>query len=361
MVFWDGRKRAFGLLALLAVAMLVNSVSAQDGLGQLINMEQWRDIAVAVLLVTLTITTVSYMIAYAFGIEELKKWAKKEYMQILATVLLLGFLVVGMDVAWMVVEGVTRTMAKESFMEKMMTEGGWPGLVGEPFAISTIYIQNVINCEKKAYGRLYLASALLEPIQRHSIDVAGAGEAMSGWYLTGIVNMIHTMGNNLTFGIIAHYFQIELLKFTKVAMLTVFLPVGLILRTFPLTRGAGGLLIAIAIGFFFVFPVSYIVVLAGIDYNSFCEITEEDIPEELKQATCYTSPSDIVFQKSQAHAALGWIDRFVMRLQNTFIIIVLGIYSMVYAFIITLTFIRATSLFFGSDLAEIGRGLIKLI
>ena len=372
MMFWDNGRRTLVFFAFLSILLAVNTVSAQGDVGTIIqnanttfndmmNSSMWLPIAFAVLLVTFMLTTIIYVIGYGFNAEEMKRWAKMEYMQIVATLLLLAFIVVGMAVGWAVLAGVTQKMVEISFMKGMMTTGGWSDLTGEPFAVSEIYIRNVINCEKKAYGALYTAAFFLEPLEKHSMDVAGAGDPVHGWYLTGLINLIHSAQTNLTYGLIMGYFQIELLRFIEVAMLTVFLPLGLILRTFPVTRGTGGLFIAVALGFFFVFPISYIVTLASIDYSSFCKVAETDIPNELKETSCYTSPSDITFQKGQESAVVAWTDNLVMKLHNTLFIILVGAFSMLYALIITITFIRATSYVFGSDLAEIGRGLLKLI
>lgn len=391
MMFWDKRMGIIALFALLAVAAVASAASIQPGTGtssasgtgniqRLIDNANktfsdalyggnadWLRIAFAVLLITFMLTTVVYVIGYGFNLEEAKRWAKMEYMQIVATLLLFGFIVVGMAVGWVVINEVIsgpQGLAQISFLKEINTQmqkEGWDKLAGDPFAVSELYIRNVVNCEKKAYARLYAAGMFLEPLEKHSIEIAGAGDPVHGWYLTGIINLIHSAQTNLTYGLMMGYFQIELLRFIEVSMLMVFLPAGLVLRTFPITRGAGGLLIAIALGFFFVFPVSYIITLAGADYGSFCKVADTAIPDELKETSCYTSPADITFQKGQENKAVGWANNLVSELHNTLFIILIGVFSMLYALIITVTFVRATSYVFGSDLAEIGRGLIKLI
>ena len=54
-----------------------------------------------------------------------------------------------------------------------------------------------------------------------------------------------------------------LLEIGKDYVFSIFLPIGLILRTFKFTRGAGGLLLAVGVAFYFVFPIA-IVFLHGI-------------------------------------------------------------------------------------------------
>jgi hypothetical protein len=52
--------------------------------------------------------------------------------------------------------------------------------------------------------------------------------------------------------------QYVLAEYLQKNMLSVFLPIGLLLRILPFTRGIGGLFIALSVGFFFIFPTFFI-------------------------------------------------------------------------------------------------------
>jgi hypothetical protein len=62
----------------------------------------------------------------------------------------------------------------------------------------------------------------------------------------------------LTFAIIGIYTQSALLGVISIVAVPFLLPVGLVLRTFYLTRRLGGTMVAIAIGLFAVFPLTYL-------------------------------------------------------------------------------------------------------
>ena len=57
--------------------------------------------------------------------------------------------------------------------------------------------------------------------------------------------------------------QSFLLSYIQINMLHVFLPLGIILRSFKFTRGVGALFIALAIGLYFIFPVIFVLLDPG--------------------------------------------------------------------------------------------------
>lgn len=73
-------------------------------------------------------------------------------------------------------------------------------------------------------------------------------------------------------------------------MLDVFLPVGLLLRCFYLTRGAGALMISIGIGMYFIFPVFFVLLDPG--------FTPSPPPKAVvlpaQQAYCYATMGNTV-------------------------------------------------------------------
>ena len=62
----------------------------------------------------------------------------------------------------------------------------------------------------------------------------------------------------LTFAIMSIYTQSALLEVIAVVAVPLLLPVGIVLRTFYFTRRLGGAIIAIAVGLFTVFPLTYL-------------------------------------------------------------------------------------------------------
>ena len=100
---------------------------------------------------------------------------------------------------------------------------------------------------------LYIAIGTVSTI---SIDIIIISIGLAGLqvFLVPLKGIVDFLVANI-FVIMA---QAALLKFIAIAAVPAILPVGLILRTFYFTRKLGGTLIAIAIGFFAIFPMTYV-------------------------------------------------------------------------------------------------------
>lgn len=79
---------------------------------------------------------------------------------------------------------------------------------------------------------------------------------LSGW--NQIVSGFGPLVYLTAIGMLATYAQRALLTFAGNNMLTLFLPLGLIARAFPLTRRMGGTLIAMALALYFVYPLALV-------------------------------------------------------------------------------------------------------
>jgi hypothetical protein len=80
-------------------------------------------------------------------------------------------------------------------------------------------------------------------------------------------------------------------------MLTVILPVGILLRIFPVFRGIGALFISIAIGFYFIFPIAYILLdptTVRPDASSIVDAPSVELPD-----ACFSSFSGYVSMITQ--------------------------------------------------------------
>ena len=158
------------------------------------------------------------------------------------------------------------------------------------------------------------------------------------------------------------YFILQLSQFT---MLQVFLPIGLALRAFPATRGAGGLVTAFALGFAFVFPICYVLIVAMMP-NAGAVCAQVSVMNAEARAAhsdpCLNTEGAQMQQYYQLKSEQGRVAGVLTFMQESINIFFLQ--SMFYplaALIVTFTFIRQTGSLFGADLAEIGRGLIKII
>ncbi|MEM3373092.1 MAG: hypothetical protein QXF76_02660, partial [Candidatus Anstonellales archaeon] len=148
--------------------------------------------------------------------------------------------------------------------------------------------------------------------------------------------------------------QLQLLTLIDKNALSLLLPLGILLRVLPITRGIGGLMIASAIGFYFIFPLVYYVALQ-IPAGEIIERTT--IPAQV----CYPSFS----------GAISLYESYLSSYSVTFSVIdvaldfiaQLRIFEWIIPFIalsITAIFIRYVSSLLGSDSSELFSMIYKI-
>lgn len=115
--------------------------------------------------------------------------------------------------------------------------------------------------------------------------ISGAGALLKIYQriLNTFITLFAELANFTLGGIKAISLQRALLKFFAVSALMVFLPMGVVLRIFPPTRGAGGVLIAIAFSFFFIFPFTYLIFYLPSGPNSIYGILMRNLNDINKQ------------------------------------------------------------------------------
>ncbi|MBI4399960.1 hypothetical protein HY570_04385 [Candidatus Micrarchaeota archaeon] len=318
--------------------------------------QDWQVIAVISVFITFLLISIAYMLSGLFSLPDMRRWAKAEFIQSLASILIIGFLIImielliskGTAVA-LVVSGESPLIQAAALDEK---------LKGNPFAIANVYIDTVLACSKQYYRWLMFIS-FAEIAQTGSIQAAGF-EFAPGWPLGGLVSSVQMASNNLVFAMIANYFQRNILLFIQDVMLTVFLPAGIILRIFPFTRGAGAVMMAVAIGLYVVYPLSYgLLLLFSGNQTTTCSLDEP--PPEMPRITA-SSPKGLAESVYYAELKRPEHENVMSRIiSNTSLFIVQAFLYPIVAIIIAFTFIRALAEFLGADVAELGRGLIKLI
>ncbi len=93
--------------------------------------------------------------------------------------------------------------------------------------------------------------------------------------LTPLLSQMNFIIEALTFAIIGIYTQSALLNVIAIVAVPLLLPIGIVLRTFYPTRRLGGTMIAIAIGLFVVFPLTYLLdAQITVNYSSSINIAD---------------------------------------------------------------------------------------
>jgi hypothetical protein len=208
-------------------------------------------------------------------------------------------------------------------------------------------------------------------------------EHASGFGVKWVEERIMNAAQSFTFYMYAFYLMVHVFNFVKYYA-GFFFSIGVALRAFPPTRGAGAYVMALSFGLYFVFPLSYITVATLFLPHVGSDLLQMDpavaaggaapggaslytcmLPQAPDISTMDCAPAtpgrafllwDIV--KSSWDIAMDMlsnIDSFGRHL--VFSMCVFPLIS----FTILLTFVLNATGLFGGNIPEIGRGLVKLI
>ena len=391
----------------------------------------WLVITVIMIMGMSGLTTILYMIARSFNLKELERWTKSEFVELFVTAFIvvfmlaigLAFMVLGRVVSYALFNPgvvpssssflvnqptsydpqVSAIVAMENIADALRTDYSVVAL----FAIVLGALGNV-EVDISGWGvNLYTAlvvgggSAVLPVVGIGALFLAGAGllkkvgvggiaerlpfAGSFNWYMLPIVTLasplivyilLSAIPQTFKYGaelianlLFLQYFLIELVRFSGY-IATFMLPTGIAMRAFPGTRGMGAMFISISLGFLFVFPLSYLMLMyvSGITPSQVQESGLETVPgyEELREVadvTCLDVSTigtykDVVFYLYQQGKIDSLLDALSGRLEEYFLVVFAYPAA---ALTITYTFIRSFGMMLGAELGEIGKGLIKLL
>ena len=318
----------------------------------------WAATVLLIGLMVFFIVTLIYMLGTAFQLPHLKSWAKSEYMQVIITFLLTAALIAASAQVWGLMVNSVSTFYKISHPE--MAD---PGLYYEPFSFAQSFINTtLIGCEKNVYMTIYPVNYYYRVASRLTSEGIGNDPA-GAWYTSAYTGFFEYVTGHVQYLLLLHYIQIRFLSIIKYVM-PLLIQIGLVLRVFPHSRGAGGLLMAIGFGFFIIYPISIAMLMTSLPSpsHSFCTGFTPPPLLDMSSVSCVQTPGDLMQVKMDLAASQSATGGLITQLETFLPVFYLqGMFLPLVALIITFTFIRQTGALFGADLAEIGRGLIKLI
>jgi hypothetical protein len=256
----------------------------------------WQLIALILVSISFLFSALAYMLSKLFKSEGLKKFANSEFLAALSTLLLVSLAVIFItfldEIAAKFAVEILRISdpAYAVSLERAIASGQ-----ASIFSYPIYYVEKMINCSEYAW---VLALCIDMPV-----EITSGYEGLLATPGLTIRNMMHEINSTLSYLIFILYLQKHMLIFSAQTMLTLFLPIGIICRAFPLTRGIGNTLIAVAIGFYFVFPLSYYLVLGGFYFpNIQSECSANVIKDPLRSFTAGGCAE--VFAESSIYAIL---------------------------------------------------------
>jgi len=259
----------------------------------------WAGVAARAVLMSAFFVSIAYMLGSFLNNTAIIRWAKSELMQVFASALIIGGLL------WLVGIVTALSASAVSYTGIDCTNTAMEHTeAGEEIALSPCHINVAQQYLQIMYENVFheardllIAGSLLAAIANFNISL----EMLPPPWLTFTVvpfaplNMVYEVialvFDMLTKIMLMLKFQIYFLSFVWRALFPMTLVLGVVLRTFFFSRKLGGLLIAIAMGMYLAYPLTYALsyyVLGGTSLGSYVvkvDVREYEEDEGIKFTT----------------------------------------------------------------------------
>ena len=231
--------------------------------------EGWESMAFLAALCAFFVLLILYMLSYLVNSREMGMLAKQEMVQVFVTIFIIVVLVT--------FNAYTTIAFTDAFAEAF----GETSLGHMEFAMEITQAYSDYQWELLKELTLHMVVPL-GSIASTSATCSIIGTSFTYPGCIGVqvpFSSLMFATNVMLSAMLANNSQLWLLNIADTFLFPVLLPLGLFLRCFQFTRGAGGFFIAIALGFYFVYPFS-IMVTAGMAQS--VDIPEPPIPHNIK-------------------------------------------------------------------------------
>ena len=201
----------------------------------------WVPLMGMLLVMSYLIVALAYMMSQFFRRPDWAVWAKTQLWQTISACILVGILLSLVTTTCLISENIAG---------------------GDPFVIADRYLHNTIwNRMVPAVDNLFRLSFKAQKLSAFTIGLVSCSMGVCWQPFAGAGTLSYnfeTMAALITpFGA-SLLFQKLFLFFARDIAFTIILPIGLILKVFPFTRQAGAFMIAAALAFYAVFPLTYV-------------------------------------------------------------------------------------------------------
>ena len=224
----------------------------------------WIIVAMISVGVAYLVVAITYMAAKSVNNSEFISWANKELFQVTAT-LFIVFIIFGTS---MIEDYVVNSYVDQN-LEVLRSYGYGSNYQGQPAAIAAAeaYLDMV---NRYVEDRIFASTLLYINLQSALTSIQYIKQSFFGGLVTiSLEEVRNTLNKPLSdmYGpILSSLFaawgitvmQTWFLEVVRNFAFTLILPLGIVLRTTPYMRNTGSALIAIAIGFYLVFPLTYL-------------------------------------------------------------------------------------------------------
>ena len=278
----------------------------------------WVPFMALAILISFFIVAIVYMLSQFTRRVDWEFWAKSELYQTIIACILIGGIVV---------------------FASLSCNISWSIAGGDPFNVADKYLQHLLWDEMMPQVQMMFDKSLAATkVAAFSIAVPSctglfcfapfAGYSTVSYMLETLAFLVTPIGASLLF-------QKLFLSFVKETAFVFLLPIGFILKTIPFTREAGAYLMAIAVGFFIVFPLTYL----------FDKVVMDEVKTDpLLSAWCNNDRSGLGWS-----TALIGHGKMCSLYETTGALIPQAVFLPALNFIITVTFIRVLVKVFTHD------------
>lgn len=351
----------------------------------------WAAISLAAAVLSVILASVLIMLGRILELKNLEKTAKSEFVYAVSTVIIV-ILVVGLIGPFEQLlangsSGLVRSFYLASFNCDPTVPLYFPSH-NTLIDWMKLYLAAPASCVQGFMSFLYALSIPVEAMASQYMEIF-MSEVASGFGFKWVSERITTATQGLSFYMYIYYLLYHILNFIKYYS-GLFFSVGVALRAFPPTRGVGAYIMAMSIGFYFVFPLSYIMLStmsmplisssATTPEAGTCQLNSEQnsigeggikfacalpkIPADATVMQCAAPRVESIFRfKDYLKMNSDTLEEFLtLRLTSLIRHLMYSVCVFPFiAFLLLITFVLNTTSLFGGTIPEVGRGLVKLI
>lgn len=332
----------------------------------------WFSISMLVVGLIASILVLLYMVSKIFSVPTLDRKIKEEFFQLGATVIILSLLVA--------LQTTGNILNNNQVFEDVLSSMsgyyvvGIEGMGVNNFGVAYVYLISSTDCLKNDFR-----------------DAANEVNEKETWLMTSIGATVFSVpiaiplryilvsqglwddilrnyikAEEVMWLSIAGYFQINLLQWIEASMFAVYLPLGILLRSVPFTRGGGAAIMAIAITTYFFYPFFLaLFYFNGPQLPSACSVNFEvettEIPDSEKK--CPLDPTAVLSLIEDSEETNKDTGPSIPSL-NISGLNQIKVYTFYYPFItmlICLIIVRVIAQILGGNISDIGRGMVRVI
>ena len=337
----------------------------------------WFIIAMTAALISFLGAGLVFVIGKSFGIEQVKRAGNAELWQAIASMILIAMLFGAQAFEYTLVEQLETMsgVAGAAIVKPELFQGGQAtaSIKVNPFEVSYAFLRKVSDCLATQAATINQAANPLEFIVNMRLGlvikipyIAPTGTPFEPFqFIPSNIRKVARYeydADEIVWLSIFTYLQIAFLKFIETSMFTLFLPIGVILRAFPPTRGAGAVMMALAIGFYMVYPLTYALLYMGTPPTlSGCSL-KVDETASFKTDTCPLAAGSAATTIGNAQTTSASLEMAMPKIESgvTSIKYVGYVYLLV-SLGVTFIFIRSASGILGADISEVGRSMFRMM